>query len=234
MNIMKYIRRASERGQVNMGWLQSNHSFSFGSYYDAKHMGVSVLRVINDDVVKPGQGFGTHGHKDMEIISYVIEGELKHKDSTGNTYVVPAGDVQLMSAGSGIRHSEFNASKSKKVNFLQIWIQPNVNNVKPGYQQTTIEQKEQLTPIVTPKGEGGALSIHQDASIYRLALSSGDTFTLKTEQRMGYLHVVKGGFKVGQQYFSAGDAFAVDAHESTNIEADESVEALWFDLPIID
>jgi redox-sensitive bicupin YhaK (pirin superfamily) len=126
---MKYIRKSEDRGVANFGWLQSKHSFSFGQYHDPKHMGVSVLRVINDDIVMPGQGFGEHGHRDMEIISYVIEGALKHDDNTGNSYVVPAGDVQRMSAGRGVTHSEFNASSTDKVKFLQIWIQPNVRGV---------------------------------------------------------------------------------------------------------
>lgn len=132
---MKYIRRSEDRGMVNLGWLQSKHSFSFGDYYDQNHMGVSVLRVINDDIIMPSQGFGTHGHKDMEIISYVVEGALKHQDSTGNRYVVSKGDVQRMSAGRGVMHSEFNASESDHVKLLQIWLHPNVKGIEPSYEQ---------------------------------------------------------------------------------------------------
>ena len=132
---MQYIRKGSERGNVNLGWLNSKHSFSFGQYYDANHMGFSALRVFNDDIVQAGKGFETHGHRDMEIISFVVSGALKHKDSTGNDYVIPAGDIQVMSAGKGIRHSEMNASECEEVNFIQIWIEPNVTGVQPAYLQ---------------------------------------------------------------------------------------------------
>lgn len=175
---MKYIRRANDRGAIDLGWLQSKHSFSFGSYYDPKHMGVSALRVINDDMVMPGQGFGTHGHRDMEIISYVTEGALKHEDSEGNKHVVPAGDVQRMSAGSGVMHSEFNPSDTEKVKFFQIWIQPNKMGIKPSYEQKSIPQNGILTPLVTPTGENGSLSINQEASLSRLVLGAQETFTI--------------------------------------------------------
>ena len=233
---MKYIRKGNERGRVDMGWLQSHHSFSFGSYYDPRHMGLSVLRVINDDVVQPGEGFGTHGHRDMEIISYVIDGALEHKDSTGNKYVVPAGEIQRMSAGSGVTHSEYNVSDKETVNFLQIWIIPAVRGIKPEYEQKRIEQNGALTPIVTPNGLHGSLSINQDASIYRLKLDLDERYTLATQSRLGYLHLVKGAIKVssasiGEQIFQAGDAFSLEQNESVEIEALEDFEALWFDLP---
>lgn len=228
---MNYIRKAEERGKVNLGWLQSNHSFSFGHYYDPKHMGVSVLRVLNDDMVMPGEGFGAHGHRDMEIISYVIEGALEHQDSTGNTYVIKAGEVQRMSAGSGITHSEYNASKNEKVNFLQIWIQPKINGIKPGYEQKKIEQKGALTPLVTPDGTDGSLSINQQASLYRLKLAAGESYALATENRMGYLHIVSGSISASKSDFGRGDAFSVDNGESVLVEANEDLEALWFDLP---
>lgn len=226
-----YIRKAQERGLVNMGWLQSHHSFSFGSYYDPRHMGVSALRVINDDVVQGGQGFGTHGHRDMEIISYVIDGALEHQDSTGNRFVVPAGEVQRMSAGSGIMHSEYNASKTDTVNFLQIWIQPNVTGIPPGYEQKRIEQDGKLTPLVTPNGDNGSLSIHQDASVYRLMLTPGETQVLEAGDRIGYLHVVKGTVTSAQGDFAKGDAFSLASGESIELVAEEALEALWFDLP---
>ncbi|GHB69616.1 hypothetical protein GCM10008107_18680 [Psychrosphaera saromensis] len=228
---MKYIRRSEERGQVDFGWLQSKHSFSFGEYHDPKHMGVSVLRVINDDMVMPAQGFGTHGHRDMEIISYVIEGALKHEDSTGNKYTVPAGDVQRMSAGSGVKHSEFNASTTDPVKFLQIWIQPNVMGIEPSYEQKSILQQGQLTPLVTPSGSSDTLSINQNASISRLVLMNGEAFTLNTEQQTGYLHIVKGSLLVDGEEFNAGDAFAIDSQQHCEVKANSALEALWFNLP---
>lgn len=229
--MMKYIRKAEDRGRVNLGWLKSNHSFSFGHYYDPKHMGLSALRVINDDLVMPGKGFGTHGHKDMEIISYVIEGALEHQDSTGNKFVVPAGEVQRMSAGSGIMHSEYNASSTDNVHFLQIWIQPKRNGVQPSYEQKKVVQKGPLTPIVTPNGAKGSLSINQDASLYRLVLNKNARFDLKTQKRLAYLHVIKGEAMVDDKYVGTGDAIALDSYHSINIKALSEIEALWFDLP---
>ena len=229
---MTYIRKSDSRGKANFGWLQSKHSFSFGNYYDKNHMGVSVLRVINDDLVMPGKGFGEHGHRDMEIISYVLEGALKHEDSTGNKYVVPAGDVQRMSAGRGVMHSEFNASTQEKVKFLQIWIQPNVLGIEPSYEQKAITQKGPLTPLVNPKGENGALSINQDASLSRLILKKNKRFTVNTENRVGYLHIIKGQLLAGDHKLSAGDGFSVEPEQAVELIADSTIEALWFDLPI--
>jgi redox-sensitive bicupin YhaK (pirin superfamily) len=229
---MKYIRKSEQRGVADFGWLESKHSFSFGNYYDPKHMGVSVLRVINDDMVMPAQGFGEHGHRDMEIISYVIEGTLKHQDSTGNSYLVPAGDVQRMSAGRGVTHSEFNASKTHKVKFLQIWIEPNVKGIKPSYEQKRIAQTEALTTLVSPNVESGALFINQDASISRLVLNKGECFCLHTAERIGYLHIIKGKITVGKQTFEEGDAFTVTSEYQIDVKADTPLEALWFDLPL--
>ena len=229
---MTYIRKSESRGKANFGWLQSKHSFSFGNYYDKSHMGVSVLRVINDDMVMPGKGFGDHGHRDMEIISYVLEGALKHEDSSGNKYVVPAGDVQRMSAGRGVMHSEFNASTQEKVKFLQIWIQPNVLGIEPSYEQKAITQKGPLTPLVNPKGENGALSINQDASLSRLILKKNKRFTVNTENRVGYLHIIKGQLLAGDHKLSAGDGFSVEPEQAVELVADSTIEALWFDLPI--
>ncbi|QDP02663.1 pirin family protein [Thalassotalea sp. PS06] len=234
---MKYIRKSHDRGGANFGWLNSKHSFSFGHYYDPKHMGVSVLRVINDDVVQPGRGFDTHGHRDMEIISYVIDGALEHKDSTGNIYTVPAGEVQRMSAGRGVMHSEYNASDKEAVNFLQIWIQPNVFGIEPSYEQKRIEQNGPLTPLVTSNGTDGSLSMNQDANLYRLMLEKQQQITLyvstHTTNRVGYLHIVSGSLAANGTDFSAGDAFMVTADEVTEIVASSDVEALWFDLPAI-
>lgn len=246
---MIYIRKADERGKVNLGWLQSKHSFSFGHYYDAQHMGISALRVINEDEVIPGHGFGTHGHRDMEIVSYVIEGALKHEDSSGNKYVVPAGDIQRMSAGRGVTHSEFNASKTEKVKFLQIWILPDRKGIEPSYEQNAVAQQGALTPLVTPRGTEGTLSINQDASIFRLMLDEGEIYSLNTANRTGYLHIISGDAEVNgsdtestdingisteafeSQVFSGGDAFAIGAHERVHITATSPIEALWFDLP---
>lgn len=228
---MKYIRRSTDRGVVDFGWLQSKHSFSFGNYYDPKHMGISALRVINDDMVMPGQGFGTHGHRDMEIISYVTEGALKHEDSEGNKHIVPAGDVQRMSAGSGVMHSEYNASTTEPVKFFQIWIQPNKMGVKPGYEQKAIPQNGPLTPLVTPTGVNGTLAMNQNARMSRLVLSEAEGFTLASNENIGYLHIVKGALEVNGENFAAGDAFAIDPAQKLDVQATLDLEALWFELP---
>ncbi|TMP24371.1 pirin family protein [Pseudoalteromonas rubra] len=228
---MPSIRRASERGLVNMGWLHSQHTFSFGHYYDPKHMGFSMLRVINDDTVAPGMGFDTHAHRDMEIISYVIQGALEHKDSRGNHHIIPAGDVQLMSAGTGITHSEYNYSATEQTRFLQIWIRPDVKGLSPSYAQANIEQDGPLTPLVTPNGQQGSLVIHQDASLHRLKLSEGETYTLNTHNRWGYLHLVEGSAQTAEIRLEPGDAIGLTAHESFTVEATAPLEALWFELP---
>jgi len=227
-----YIRKSDARGRANFDWLDSRHSFSFGSYYDPGHMGISVLRVINDDTVRGGTGFGAHGHRDMEIISYVLEGTIEHRDSIGNHFVVPAGEVQRMSAGSGIQHSEFNASRAEPLHFLQIWIEPNVTGIAPSYQQAKIEQKGSLTPLVTADGRGGSLSMHQDASLYRLRLRPGENFTLETGGRTGYLHIIRGAADTGQTRLAAGDgAGFIRTPEQAIVAGAEGLEALWFDLP---
>ncbi|SHF14397.1 hypothetical protein SAMN04487965_1472 [Microbulbifer donghaiensis] len=229
---MDYIRKADARGRANFGWLDSRHTFSFGSYYDPKHMGVSVLRVINDDTVKGGAGFGAHGHRDMEIISYVLEGAIEHRDSIGNRFVVPAGEVQRMSAGTGIQHSEYNASRSAPLKFLQIWIEPDVMGIPPSYEQARIEQRGPLTPLVTPDGRDGSLSMHQDASLYRLRLQPGEQFTLQTGGRSGYLHIVDGSANAGSSKLAAGDGVGFTRTREQGIVAGTAgLEALWFDLP---
>lgn len=228
---MNYIRRANERGRVKLGWLDSRHSFSFGHYHDPNHMGFSVLRVINDDVVKPGFGFGEHGHKDMEIISYVISGSLAHKDSSGSDFVVPAGDIQRMSAGKGIRHSEFNPSTSEPVNFLQIWIMPATTGTEPSYDQKTVVADRTMTPLVNTAGKDGALAINQDVALYKLTLPKGEDITLETNGRWGYLHIIKGDITAGKLVFGAGDAFGLKQNQSAEITATDATEALWFDLP---
>ncbi|BFT30392.1 pirin family protein [Alteromonas sp. D210916BOD_24] len=238
---MVYLRKASARGKVNLGWLDSKHSFSFGHYYDANHMGFSALRVINDDVVQGGRGFETHGHRDMEIISYVVSGELKHKDNTGNEYIVPAGDIQVMSAGKGIMHSEFNPSADIPVNFLQIWIVPNQKGGDPSYAQKTVGKGDAAGSIVevlvNQSGNNGALPIKQDAAISRITLKSSDTLTLTTASRKGYLHVVSGEVtaKLASEKetisLNSGDAIGLYINETMLLSTPTNTVALWFDLP---
>jgi len=237
---MNYLRRSEARGQANFGWLDSRHSFSFGHYYDPAHMGISVLRVINDDAVKPGMGFDTHGHKNMEIISYILEGEIAHKDSTGNDYTIPAGEVQRMSAGTGVTHSEFNASKDHTLKFLQIWIEPREQDIAPDYEQRAIAQNGQLTALVTPDGEGDSLFINQNARIYRLRLGAGESTKLDTRGDKAYLHTISGQAQVlpsdadNTTMLSAGDALGGSLTDNAHVEViagSEGLEALWFDLP---
>ncbi len=235
---MNYLRRNEERGQASFGWLDSKHSFSFGHYYDPQHMGVSVLRVINDDTVAPGAGFDTHGHQNMEIISYVLEGSIEHKDSTGNHYRISAGEVQRMSAGTGVTHSEYNASKQASLKFLQIWIQPKDMDIEPSYEQRAIVQRAALTPLVTPDGEADSLHIHQDARIYRLRLKTGEKAALTSRGNYGYLHIIKGSAAVQRKdvttALAAGDALggSLTSEENVQVQANsDDFEALWFELP---
>ena len=228
------LRHASERGIANFGWLNSKHSFSFGSYYDPQHMGFSALRVINDDSVTPGAGFATHGHRDMEIISYVLEGSIAHKDSEGNVEVLPAGEFQLMSAGSGITHSEYNASATEPLKFLQIWIQPNALGNTPGYQQKNFGQAVGLTTIATPTGENGTLQIKQNATLSQLILApkSEITYQIATDRKM-YVHQVAGELNIEDQQLTIGDgAKLTDITTVTLVNpTDTQATALIFDLP---
>ena len=230
---MHYFRSAGQRGHASFGWLDSHHSFSFGSYYDPEHMGVSVLRVINDDTVVEGAGFDTHGHRDMEIISYVLEGSVAHVDSMSHRRTISAGEVQRMSAGSGVTHSEFNASATEKLRFLQIWLRPNVKGIKPEYEQARIPQSKTLTLLVSHDGRDGSLMMHQDASIYRLRLQQNEgSPILVSEGRVGYLHVVSGSAELDDSVLSAGDGLGVNqARELEIIAKSDNFEALWFDLP---
>jgi len=230
-----YVRKADSRGKANFGWLDSKHSFSFGSYHDPAHMGISALRVINDDHIAPGAGFDTHGHRDMEIITYVTEGALEHKDTLGNKSVTHAGEVQRMTAGTGIMHSEFNHSQTEPVKLLQIWIQPNQRDLEPGYEQSRIEQQGQLTPLVTPVGKDGlgkdgTLKIHQSAAIHRLQLAEGESFEL-VSNRTGYLHLVSGSALINESEMTEGDALGTPPGTTLAIQAQSGLEALWFDLP---
>lgn len=228
------LRKAEERGTANFGWLDSKHSFSFGSYYDSNHMGFSRLRVINDDTVTPGAGFGTHGHRDMEIISYVTEGVIEHKDSMGNVQSLPKGEFQLMSAGSGVQHSEYNGSKTQPLKFLQIWIEPNEFGGKPGYQQKDFGVNPGLTPVITPTGENGTLSIRQDASLSQLVLPSGESIKVNLDDtRKYYLHQVEGVITVNDHRLNTGDGVKVQQESVLLIHnvAKESAVTMLFDLP---
>lgn len=226
-----YYRPSSERGKANFGWLDSHHSFSFGHYYDPEHMGFSVLRVINDDRVAAGAGFDTHGHRDMEIISYITQGSIEHEDSMGNRFVIPAGDIQRMSAGRGVTHSEYNHSKEGELTFLQIWIEPNVRGIEPGYEQKPVEQSGQLTELVTPDGRNGTLMMHQNASISRLVLSEGESIQLDNGKRSGYLHGLEGSADADGYSLANGDGLGVDQNSLTIKAGPEGFCGLWFDLP---
>ncbi|KYN79760.1 pirin [Vibrio cidicii] len=228
------VRQAQERGRANFGWLDSKHTFSFGSYYDPQHMGFSALRVINDDKVIPGAGFETHGHRDMEIISYVLSGTIAHKDSEGNVQTLPAGEFQLMSAGKGIYHSEFNASKADDLRFLQIWIEPNSLGGQPGYQQKDFGREPGLTPIATPDGREGTLHIKQDATLSQLILASGESFSLAVQVgRKVYVHLVSGSLSLDSTTLQPGDGAKVVDQTAIELRSSgsETVTALVFDLP---
>lgn len=228
------VRLAADRGRANFGWLDSKHTFSFGSYYDPQHMGFSELRVINDDVVQPGAGFDTHGHRDMEIISYVLEGVIAHKDSEGNVKTLPAGEFQLMSAGKGIYHSEYNASNRDTLHFLQIWIQPNTFGTKPGYQQKDFGRTPGLTTIATPTGENGTLLIKQDATLHQLILEPNSELNFEIESgRNLFVHQVTGSLSIDNTTLTAGDGAKIEQQSKFVLRntSNESTTALLFDLP---
>ncbi len=236
---MIVVRPAQERGVANFGWLDSRHTFSFGGYSDPNHMGFADLRVINEDKVTPGQGFGTHGHQDMEIISYVLEGALEHKDSIGTGSIIRPGDVQRMSAGTGIRHSEFNASQTEPVHFLQIWILPEQKGIEPGYEQKSFSEAEKrgkLRLVGSREGRDGSITIHQDVDFYAASLQAGEevNHTL-APGRVAWLQVARGSVQLNDQSLMAGDGVAI-APESPQESlitlkgfADEA-EVLLFDM----
>lgn len=229
---MLEIRQATQRGSANFGWLKSRHTFSFGSYYDPAQMGFSVLRVINDDVVTPGAGFDTHGHKDMEILSLVLEGSIAHKDSAGNTEVLPAGEYQLMSAGRGIYHSEFNASNKDTLRFLQIWLLPDSTGGEPGYQQKSFGEQPGLTLILSPDGRGGSLKLKQNALLYQLILPMAEQLELPLQpKRNAYVHLISGELELNGQQLQPGDGVKVNAEQLLQMRAVSAVKALIFDLP---
>jgi redox-sensitive bicupin YhaK (pirin superfamily) len=227
-------RKAKDRGRADFGWLDSRHSFSFGQYYDPDHMGFGALRVINDDRVAAGAGFDTHGHKDMEIFSYVLEGALAHRDSLGSGSVIRPGDVQLMSAGTGIRHSEFNASETDPVHFLQIWIIPEKQGLAPAYAEKhfpVAERHNRLKLIVSPDGRDGSLKIQQDAAIHAGVLEKGAqlTDTLAPDRRY-WLHVARGTLDVNGHAVMEGDGLAIAKEGSLTLAAEAPSEVLLFDL----
>lgn len=228
------IRRSAARGFADHGWLKSFHSFSFAGYYDPEHMGFGNLRVINEDRIEPNRGFGAHGHKDMEIISYVLSGNLAHKDSMGNVKGIPPGDVQRMSAGTGVQHSEFNHAEGQFTHFLQIWIEPNVTGIAPSYEQKTFaeaEKRGKLRLVASNDGAQGSVTIHADAKIYAGLLDGNETVTLAlSPNRKTYVHLVKGDLEVNGQKLAKGDAAMIDAQSSLELGKGRGAEVLVFDL----
>jgi len=232
---MLQIRKAGERGHAQLGWLNSFHTFSFGDYYDPNEMGWGPLRVINDDTVAAGKGFPTHPHRDMEIISYVLDGALAHKDSMGSGTEIRPGDVQMMEAGSGIAHSEFNASDKDPVHFLQIWVIPNLSGLEPSYQQHNFddgEKRGRFRLVVSPQGADGSLRIHQDMAMYS-ALIDGDEAIDWTHdpKRLAYVHVARGSLKVNGMDVGAGDGIRVADESMLTFGNGNQAEVLLFDLP---
>ncbi|RLA38028.1 MAG: quercetin 2,3-dioxygenase [Gammaproteobacteria bacterium] len=229
------IRRSDERGHADHGWLNSHHTFSFAGYHDPDQMGFSNLRVLNDDRVVPGGGFPTHGHSDMEIVSYVLSGALEHKDSMSNGSVIRPGDVQRMSAGTGVQHSECNASQDQEVHFLQVWLLPNRAGVEPGYVQKHFPNEERhgrLALLISPDGRDGSIGSHQDALLYGTLLVSGQAVEHALELgRRAYVHVARGAVSVNGQALSGGDGARIEELDQVRIEGRDAAEVLLFDLP---
>jgi redox-sensitive bicupin YhaK (pirin superfamily) len=231
---MMTIRPAAERGHAEHGWLDSHHTFSFADYFDAAHMGFRSLRVINDDTVTAGQGFGTHPHKDMEIISYVLDGSLEHKDSMGTGSVIRPGDVQRMSAGTGVLHSEFNGSKTEPVHFLQIWLTPEAKGIAPSYEQRSFplaDRQGRLRLVASPDGRDGSVTVHTRARLYAGVFDAGEKDTLQLESdRHAWVHVARGRARVNGKDLTAGDGAAISGEAAVRIEGIEGAEVLVFDL----
>ena len=231
---MLELRPSGQRGVANFGWLHSQHSFSFGDYHDPQQVGFSDLLVINDDRVQPGRGFGAHGHRDMEIFSYVLEGALEHKDSMGTGSVIRPGDVQMMSAGTGVMHSEFNASREELVHFLQIWIVPDRKGVVPRYQQrhfTTDEKRGQLRLIISPDGADGSLSVYQDTRVYAGLFDGGERQVLQLPRnRYAYVHVATGSLEVNGHRLDEGDGARLRDPGEIHLSGGRAAEVLLFDL----
>ena len=228
------LRKSADRGHANHGWLDSYHSFSFADYHDPRHMGFASLRVINEDVVQPGQGFGTHGHRDMEIITYILEGALEHKDSMGNGSTIRPGNVQRMSAGTGVMHSEFNASRDEEAHLLQIWLLPLERGGAPGYEEKVFsdaDKRGQLRLVASPDGREGSVTVQSDASIYA-ALLDGDEraqYAVPAGRRV-YVHVARGALDVNGERLNAGDAAMIEAEDSVTLVNGDKAEVLLFDL----
>jgi quercetin 2,3-dioxygenase len=232
---MLEVRKANERGFADHGWLKSHHSFSFADYYDPAHVEFGALRVINEDRVQGGAGFGTHGHRDMEIVSYVLEGSLAHQDSMGNGSTIRPGDVQRMSAGSGVMHSEFNPSDTDRVHFLQIWIQPNVRGIEPSYEEKHFSREEKrgrLRLIASPDRAQGSVLLHQDARIYAGLFEADERATLDLATgRRAYVHVARGSVNVNGTTLDAGDALKLQGVPAVTLDVGRDAEVLVFDLP---
>ncbi|MEX2617176.1 MAG: pirin family protein [Alphaproteobacteria bacterium] len=231
---MNTLRLSEHRGHANLGWLDTKHSFSFGHYHDPAHMGFGALRVINEDIVEPGAGFDTHGHRDMEIVTYVLDGALEHKDSIGTGSVIRPGEVQRMTAGTGIRHSEFNASQSEKVKLLQIWILPETQGLAPGYEQKAFPDTDRqgvLRLLGSRDGRDGSVTIHQDVSLYGSLLNTGEqvTFDLKPG-RKAWIQIANGAVTVGVQPLQSGDGMGLETPGCITITATSEAEFLLFDL----
>ena len=228
------LRKGSDRGHFDHGWLKTYHTFSFADYFDRDHMSFSSLRVINEDYVQAGKGFGTHPHRDMEIITYILEGQLAHKDSMGNGSIIKHGDVQRMSAGTGVTHSEFNASQDEIVHLLQIWILPKYSGLQPSYEQKYFDAREKqnkLRLVASPDGREGSVTIHQDASMYASILSKGKelSFSLANSRR-AYIQVLRGALKVNSERLNAGDGAKITGEKVINLAAADESELLMFDL----
>ena len=231
------VRTSQDRGHANHGWLDSYHSFSFASYHDAKWMGFSVLRVINEDVIAPAQGFGTHSHRDMEIITYVLQGNLAHKDSMGNVETIKQGYVQRMTAGTGVSHSEFNASDSEPVHLLQIWILPNQQDLTPSYEDkffTDAQKLNQWCLLASEKGDQGSLIVHQNMQLFASKLTERKSLDyVLNDSRSAYLQVASGSVEINQKQLNVGDAAMFDSAQTIYIKAKDNAEILLFDLPAI-
>ncbi len=231
---MLTVRQSAERGYADHGWLKSFHSFSFANYFDPAHMGWGNLRVINEDRIAPGTGFGTHGHRDMEIISYVLSGNLAHQDSMGNVKGIPPGDVQRMSAGSGVRHSEFNHAKGEQTHFLQIWIEPNVIGIDPGYEQKTVPEtakRGQLALVAAPEAAEHSVKIHADARMYAGLFTGAESAQLALDAaRKAYVFLIRGTLQANGHTLQAGDAAMLEGETSLTLSAGQDAEVLVFDL----
>jgi redox-sensitive bicupin YhaK (pirin superfamily) len=231
---MLAIRHSEDRGLANFGWLDSRHTFSFGHYHDPNFMGFGPLRVINEDRVQPGRGFDTHGHRDMEIISYVLDGALEHKDSMGNGSVIRPGDVQRMSAGTGVRHSEFNASRTEPVHFLQIWILPEKEGLEPGYEQQYFapeDKRGRLRLVGSRDGREGSVTIHRDADLYATLLGEGDTVSHELAAgRKGWVQVAKGSALLNDEQLKPGDGAAIEGPATIRLTGSPEAEILLFDM----